>query len=42
MDNGIMKRSRIRLKFQILIAVILLILLALSAQPCLAGLIWSG
>jgi hypothetical protein len=37
-----MKRSIIRLKSRILLAVILLILLALSAQPCLAGLIWSG
>jgi hypothetical protein len=37
-----MKRSSIRLKFQILIAFILLILFVLSVQPCLAGLIWSG
>jgi hypothetical protein len=42
MGNDIMKRSIIRLKSRILLAVILLILLALSAQPCLAGLIWSG
>jgi hypothetical protein len=30
------------LRVSILIAVALLILFALSAQPCLAGLIWSG
>jgi hypothetical protein len=37
-----MKRFNTPHKLWILIAVALLILLALSAQPCLAGLIWSG
>jgi hypothetical protein len=37
-----MKRLNTQVKIRILIALILLILLALSAQPCLAGLIWSG
>ncbi len=42
MANGIMKQLNMTLKVWILIAVALLILFALSAQPCLAGLIWSG
>jgi hypothetical protein len=37
-----MKHASTTLKCWILIALVLLILLALSAQPCLAGLIWSG
>jgi hypothetical protein len=37
-----MKQSKIPLKLWILILVALLILFVLSAQPCLAGLIWSG
>jgi hypothetical protein len=37
-----MKRFHIPIKFWILIALALFILFALSAQPCLAGLIWSG
>jgi len=35
-----MKHSGSTIKFWILVA--LLILMLLSAQPCLAGLIWSG
>jgi hypothetical protein len=42
MANGIMKQFNMTLKSWILIAVALLILFALSAQPCLAGLMWSG
>ncbi len=37
-----MKHPDMTLKSWILIVVALLILLALSAQPCLASLIWSG
>ena len=37
-----MKRFNPKVKVRILIALVLLILLTLSAQPCLAGLIWSG
>ena len=42
MVNGMMKRVNTKIKVRVLVAVILLIQLALSAQPCLAGLIWSG
>jgi hypothetical protein len=42
MRNGIMKRFNIAIQFWLVVAVALLILFALSAQPCLAGLIWSG
>ena len=35
-------KKKISLKLWTLILLALLILMALSAQPCLAGLIWSG
>jgi hypothetical protein len=44
MANDIMNRLNRTLRFWILVAVALalLVLLTLSAEPCLAGLIWSG
>jgi len=42
MANDIMTHLNMTLKSWILVGVALLILFTLSAQPCLAGLIWSG
>jgi hypothetical protein len=42
MVQDIMNRFKIPTKYWILIIVALLIILALSAQPCLAGIMWSG
>jgi hypothetical protein len=37
-----MRRFNMTIKFWILVALALLVLFALRAQPCLASLIWSG
>ena len=42
MDHRIMKPFNKNFRHWILVALALLILLTLTVQPCLAGLIWSG